>query len=439
MDLLKDNIGTLYRKFLIPSLGSAMVLSIYTLVDAVVIGNGVGADALAALSITTPLLCVLMATGILFGVGGSVRWSVCRGRGDMKTASKVFTAALFGVISVTIALWLIYGFFAKDIVRYMGANETLYPYVMDYMRFILYNLPAVTLSNFVAIFIRADTDPNRAMAGVITGGMVNIVLDIVMVYPLHSGIGGAAFASILGMTVQVCIGCTHFISGKNTLIPSKDLSSLKLIGGVCHSGIPSLFNELANGVIVFLFNIQILAYLGTSALAIYSVISNVVILFNSLFTGVGQAIQPVTATNFGARQMKRVSHIKRLAFRTIIVMGAVFSATGIISPVGVASVFLNVTDTLAHIASYGIRIYSIAFLPMSINVLTTYYLQSVMRTKESLLISALRNIVLSAAGIIAVPLFLPANCLWGVMPVVEIIVLVISIILMNGKSKLVKK
>ena len=80
MNLLQDNIKRLYLKFLLPSLGSAMVLSIYTLTDAVVIGNGVGADALAALSITTPLLCILMATGILFGVGGSVRWSLHRGR-----------------------------------------------------------------------------------------------------------------------------------------------------------------------------------------------------------------------------------------------------------------------------------------------------------------------------------------------------------------------
>ena len=82
MDLLKDNLKKLYFKFLIPSLGSAMVMSIYTLTDAIVIGKGVGADALAALSITTPLLCILMSTGILFGVGGSVQMSVHRGSGN---------------------------------------------------------------------------------------------------------------------------------------------------------------------------------------------------------------------------------------------------------------------------------------------------------------------------------------------------------------------
>lgn len=91
MDLLRDDLKKLYFKFLIPSLGSAMVMSIYTLTDAIVIGKGVGADALAALSITTPLLCILMSTGILFGVGGSVQMSVQRGSGNTVKSNRYFT------------------------------------------------------------------------------------------------------------------------------------------------------------------------------------------------------------------------------------------------------------------------------------------------------------------------------------------------------------
>ena len=108
MDLLKDNLKKLYFKFLIPSLGSAMVMSIYTLTDAIVIGKGVGADALAALSITTPLLCILMSTGILFGVGGSVQMSVHRGSGNHQKSNRYFTISFFLITAVTALLWLIY-------------------------------------------------------------------------------------------------------------------------------------------------------------------------------------------------------------------------------------------------------------------------------------------------------------------------------------------
>ena len=194
MDFLKDNLKKLYFRFLIPSLGSAMVMSIYTLTDAIVIGKGVGADALAALSITTPLLCILMSMGILFGVGGSVQMNVSRGTGNQDKANRFFTLSFFTLALISLILWLAYGFGISPVLRVMGANDTLYPYALSYMRYIIMFLPVAVFSNYIAIFVRADGDPNRAMAGVLLGGVVNIVLDIVFVFPCKMGMGGAALA-----------------------------------------------------------------------------------------------------------------------------------------------------------------------------------------------------------------------------------------------------
>ena len=131
MNLLKDDLKKLYFKFLIPSLGSAMVMSIYTLTDAIVIGKGVGADALAALSITTPLLCILMSTGILFGVGGSVQMSVHRGSGNTMKSNRYFTVSFMMIAAITALLWILYGACMPSLLRLMGANATLYPYAMS--------------------------------------------------------------------------------------------------------------------------------------------------------------------------------------------------------------------------------------------------------------------------------------------------------------------
>lgn len=214
MDLQKDNLKKLYLRFLIPSLGSAMVMSIYTLTDAIVIGKGVGANALAALSITTPLLCVLMAMGILFGVGGSVQMNVYRGTGEYEKANRFFTLSFASFLVIAMLLWIIYGFKMETLLRIMGANETLYPYALQYMKYINLFLPVAVFSNYIAIFVRADQDPNRAMAGVLLGGVVNIVLDIVFVFPMQMGIGGAALASAIGMVIQVLVGITHFSARK---------------------------------------------------------------------------------------------------------------------------------------------------------------------------------------------------------------------------------
>ena len=165
MDLLRDNLKKLYFKFLIPSLGSAMVMSIYTLTDAIVIGKGVGTDALAALSITTPLLCILMSTGILFGVGGSVQMSVHRGSGNTVKSNRYFTVSFMMIAAVTALLWILYVTCMPSLLRLMGANATLYPYAMSYMHYINIFLPVAVFSNFVAIFVRADNDPNPLCAG----------------------------------------------------------------------------------------------------------------------------------------------------------------------------------------------------------------------------------------------------------------------------------
>ncbi len=431
MDLLQDQVKKLYLRFLLPSLGSAMVMSIYTLTDAIVIGQGVGADALAALSITTPLLCVLMAMGILFGVGGSVQMSMQRGAGKKEKANEFFTLSLVTLAVVALALWLIYGLGISVLLRVMGANDTLFPYALTYMKYINLFLPVAVFSNFIAIFVRADGDPNRAMAGVLCGGAVNIVLDIVLVFPMHMGIGGAALASMIGMVIQVLVAGSHFVSAKNGLHFIRPKQVCPGVKKIVANGIPSFFNEFANGFIVLLFNVQILRYCGESALSVYSVISNCVILFNSLFTGVGQSIQPVVATNYGAGKWDRIGKVKNMAFVTIIVMGAMFSVSGIVFPTNVCAIFMGMTAEMNAIARIGVRLYFIAFLPMGINLLTSYYLQSVMCVKQSLTISLLRNILLSGVGILLFPLMLGGNSLWMVMPTVEIVVLLLSAVFLR--------
>lgn len=435
MDLLKDNLKKLYFRFLVPSLGSAMVMSIYTLTDAIVIGKGVGADALAALSITTPLLCILMSMGILFGVGGSVPMSVNRGTGSTNKANRFFTLSFFALAVITAILWLVYGFGISSLLRIMGANDTLCPYAMSYMKYINLFLPVAVFSNYIAIFVRADGDPNRAMVGVLLGGVVNIVLDILFVFPLHMGIGGAAFASVLGMVVQVAVGISHWFSRKNGLKFIKPKHTISSVGQIIGNGIPSFFNELANGFIVLLFNIQILKYCGDTALSIYSVISNCVILFNSLFTGVGQAIQPIVATNYGADKWNRIQGIRKMSYLTIFLMGIVFSLSGILFPLGVCSVFMKVGSASELLAQSAIRTYFIAFLPMGINLLTSYYLQSILNVKRSLCISLLRNVLLSGIAILTFPLLFGGDSLWMVMPVVEVLVLTVSVVFLRTSKK----
>lgn len=299
------------------------------------------------------------------------------------------------------------------------------------MKYIDMFLPVAVFSNYIAIFVRADGDPNRVMAGVLFGEAVNIVLDIIFVFPCNIGIGGAALASVLGMVVQVTVGTTHFFSRKNGLKFIKPKHIISSVGQIIGNGISSFFNELANGFIVLLFNVQILKYCGESALSVYSVISNCVILVNSLFTGVGQTIQLIIATNYGAGKWERIKGIRRMSYLTITIMGAVFSLSGIMFPLGICGVFMEVGENIEVLAQNAIRTYFIAFLPMGINLLSSYYLQSVLSARKSLFISLLRNIILSSIAILTFPLMFDGSSLWFAMPIVEVAVLFVSVIFLK--------
>lgn len=117
-----------------------------------------------------------------------------------------------------------------------------------------------------------------------------------------------------------------------------------------------------------------------------------------------------------------------MAFLTIMVLGLLFSLSGILFPMGVCSIFIQLNDGIRAIAQKGIRMYFAAFLPMGINLLASYYLQSVLRVKQSLAISLLRNVFLSGAAILTFPLLFGGNSLWIVMPVVELVVLCLSLL-----------
>lgn len=116
---------------------------------------------------------------------------------------------------------------------------------------------------------------------------------------------------------------------------------------------------------------------------------------------------------------------------TIIFMGVIFSSIGMLFPEIVCSIFMNLNEEMRLIAQRGIRIYFVAFFPMGMNLLTSYYLQSILSVKKSLLISLLRNVVLSSIGILLFPLFFGNNSLWMVMPIVEIVVMLLSVLFLK--------
>ena len=428
MDFITGDIKQLYRKFLTASMASAMVMSIYSFVDTIAVGQSEGPAGAAAMAVITPLYGVLIFLGILCGVGGSVLYGNARGEGKEEKANALFTAATGLMLFLILLVWIIFALFHQQIFTFFGADAELMPKVMEYARWLIWFLPVFILPTFISSFIRNDGAPGLAMAAVIIGGCVNIFGDWFFVFPLGLGMTGAAIATVLGTSVQVIIMCIHFFTKKCTLRIVKPSHVKPAICQTLGIGFGASILDLGTVILSIIMNNQIMRYGDTNALAVYGVVATITSLFQALYCGVGQAIQPIVSANCGAMQADRIKQVWKMALTTVIVLGIGFTAIGELFPTQIVRLFMDVTPEVLVAAPGIIRPFFLLFLFLGITVLATYHLQSIMHARMSMMVAVLRSVVISGLLIYILPLFVGVWGVWIAMPISELIVAAVALV-----------
>ena len=431
MDFITGDIKQLYRKFLTASMASAMVMSIYSFVDTIAVGQSEGPAGAAAMAVITPLYGVLIFLGILCGVGGSVLYGNARGEGKEEKANALFTAATGLMLFLILLVWIIFALFHQQIFTFFGADAELMPKVMEYARWLIWFLPVFILPTFISSFIRNDGAPGLAMAAVIIGGCVNIFGDWFFVFPLGLGMTGAAIATVLGTSVQVIIMCIHFFTKKCTLRIVKPNHVKPAICQTLGIGFGASILDLGTVILSIIMNNQIMRYGNTNALAVYGVVATITSLFQALYCGVGQAIQPIVSANCGAMQADRIKQVWKMALTTVIVLGIGFTAIGELFPTQIVRLFMDVTPEVLVAAPGIIRPFFLLFLFLGITVLATYHLQSIMHARMSMMVAVLRSVVISGLLIYILPLFVGVWGVWIAMPISELIVAAVALVYIN--------
>lgn len=433
--LLTESVSKIFFRYLIPAILANMVTSIYILADTIIIGKGIGTLAMAALNIILPLFNIFFGVGLLFGVGGSVLMSIARGRGDEQLGKCYFTLAVIlnavTCLALTVLLWI----FMEPIARFLGATDATMPYIMDYAPYVIGGLSAFAFSSLLQTFVRNDGAPKLAMIAVISGGILNVILDIIFVFPMQMEMAGAAIASVIGSLCTVFILLLHFLSKANRLEFSLKAFSFSCIGRVFQNGFTSFLVEVTAGIVMFIFNVEILEYAGDNGVSMYGVICNTAIIVTCLCNGINQAAQPILSTNYGAGFGERIRQVRKLGMTTALVICSIPAILGLVLPNMFTYIFLNPNEEILVMSPTAIRIYFIGFFVMGINMFAVGYFQSTAKPKLSLLICLLRGCVLSIIFVtILAPIF-GINGIWASVPLAEFVTLLISIYFLVEKSQ----
>ncbi|MBQ5661400.1 MAG: MATE family efflux transporter [Lachnospiraceae bacterium] len=418
IDLLHDPVRKVFINYLIPSVSATMVTSIYILADTMMIGRGVGANGLAALNILLPMYSTFYGFGMMCGIGGSVLFGFSRGKGEEKEARGYFTTALILAAILAVLSVVLCNVFFEPLLDFLGCTPAMREYAVPYGRILMLASPLYIFSCFLQAFVRNDGAPRLAMIGVVAGGITNVVLDYIFIYMFRWGMAGAVLATVAGTLLTIVILGSHFLKAENHLKLGGGITPKKF-RDVLINGMPSFIMELSSGVIMLLFNLQLLKYVGDIGVVVYGIISNVALVVTSLSNGIAQAAQPMISANYGAGKAERVREGRNLSLAVAMAAGVLFTSSGFLIPVPIAELFLVPTEQIIAMAVPAIKLYFVSFVISEWNIICGTYFQAIVKPKLSLMITVMRGVVLNSILVFVLPAMFGVSGIWAVVTVSE--------------------
>ena len=440
MDFLNGKIKNIYFKYLAAAFGSALITSIYSIVDMAMVGQYHGPEGSAALAVVAPIWNIIYSFGLLMGIGGSVLFSTIRGKseGHEKQSNEYFTASVIGSIILAAVMWLVVIFFDQELFLLFGAQDNTLSLAREYVTPIKFAIPLFLFNQMLAAYLRNDKNPALATGAVLAGGIFNVFGDYFFVFTCDMGAYGAGLATAIGSAITFLVMLSHFFMKKNTLRlvrPTRLPGKLKEISV---TGFSTFFIDVAMGILTILFNRQIMHYLGTNALAVYGVIVNISTFAQCCAYSVGQASQPIISTNFGANKGERIRQTLKYALGTTAFFSIFWTVLSLAIPNVFIRIFMTPTPEVLQIAPNIFRCYGISFLLLPLNIFSTYYFQALIKPKAAFIVSVARGLLISGIFIFLLPVITGADSIWFAMPITEALVAIYVVYEMIKYTKQLK-
>ena len=427
VDLLHGKLNKTYFTMLFSAIASTIVTTIYSTVDMICIGHYAGPDGAASVACSNPLWALMFAFGIMCGVGGAVMASNRRGAGDEHAANEYFTVAVTVCMICSAVIVTVFSIFLKPLLSLFGATGNVLTLGVDYMKYMMFAVPTFTMCACMATFARNDGEAIIPTVATIVGGVLNMFLDVFLVFTCDMGVKGAGLATGIGQTVAFLIVLSYFFTKKCNLKFTKVTHFSKNLGKIVTVGIAAFLIEITSGVTTAVHNILITEHLSTAHLAVYGTTATMVIMFVCLFNGIGTAMQPLVATAYGAGDGERVKGTLRLAFITAAVMGVLFFTVCQTFPETILRIYMDVDADVLAVGPRIVRLYSLSLLIVGFSMVCNYYFQSTLLRSACVVISMLRGIVLPVLFVFTLPLLFGYDFIWLAIPLGETLTTVVAL------------
>lgn len=407
-----EKISKLIKRFAIPCITSLVVSSLYNIVDQIFIGQGVGYLGNAATNIVFPFTVITLAFSLMIGDGASSYLSLSLGKNDKESATKGIGNAI--AISVILGiLFLIIGFVFQDgLLKLFGVTESSYEYAKQYMTYIVIGMPFFIVTNALNSIIRADGSPQYAMATMLVGAILNIILDPIAIFVLHMGVKGAAIATVVGQVVSGVVSILYIRKFKSITLTKESMKlEFKTIKKICSLGISSFITQVAVTVVIIVINQMLTKYgaeskygsdIPLSALGIVMKVSQIV---NAIVIGLAAGAQPIIGFNYGAQKYERVLNTYGFVIKVGFVITCIGTLTFQVFPQIIINLFGQEDELYNEFAKMSFRVFLMFLIFNSFQITSGIFFQAIGNPIKAAVLSLSRQIVFLVPALLILPRF----------------------------------
>ena len=439
-------IKKLLISFAWPAITANIINALYSIVDQIFIGQGVGYLGNAATNIAFPITTICLALGLMIGIGAAANFNLELGRGNPEKAKAVVGTSVTSLFIIGVILTILIHIFLEPLMYAFGSTDEILPYAKTFAGISSLGIPFLLLSISTNPMVRSDNSPKYSMYAIVLGAVLNIILNPIFIFGFGWGIAGSAWATVISQFISAAILLLYFPRFKSVKFHKEDfIPKFSLLKISIALGMTSFVFQGSNMIIQVVTNNLLNIYGSLSVygndipIAVAGIVAKVNIIFISIIIGLVQGAQPIFGFNYGAKNYNRVRETMRYMMKYAIIISVVFFAIFELFPKQIVAAFGNGNELYFKFAVKYMRFFLLFTFVNGIQISSSTFFAAIGKPKIGVTIALTKQIIILLPMLLTLSHFFGIDGIIYATPITDICAFSVSLFFLTREFRRMPK
>ena len=439
-------IKKLLISFAWPAITANIINAMYSVIDQIFIGQGVGYLGNAATNVAFPLTTICLAIGLMIGIGAASNFNLELGRGNPEKAKSVVGTAVSSLFIIGIIITILVHIFLKPLMYAFGSTDEILEYAMTFSGITSLGIPFLLISISTNPIVRSDNSPKYSMFAIIFGSVLNTILNPIFIFGFGWGIAGSAWATVISQFLSAMILVFYFPRFKSVKFNKQDfIPKLPLLKVAAGFGMPSFVFQGSNMIAQIVTN-NLLNIHGTNSvygndipIAVAGIVAKINIIFIAIIIGLIQGAQPIFGYNYGAQKYERVRTTMRYTMKYAMIISITFFLIFEIFPKQIVSLFGNGNDLYFEFAIKYMRFFLLFTFINGVHISSSTFFSAIGKPKIGVTIALTKQLIVLIPMLFVLSHFFGIDGIIYATPVTDLCAISVSLFFLIREFKMMPK